>query len=249
MDKKKQTKKIILSSVIFIFVMYLILPPHNKFAQIGYLYNNYTYHTSSKDLNRMPEYVFHRNNAVYLARMGSKYPSLKEIDKAIETMPENMDEIDVLRLYADRAKLRIYYKDYKGALDDFLRIPSPNMTESLKIAMLLKEQGKNKMSVSYCNRIIDMDIRAYAGYACIADVYAGIGKYDASVMIYDLLIDRVPNKAKYYADRAMYKKAAGDIQGYENDLKEAKELYPLVDLDSSITYDSIHPKSLDLSII
>ena len=74
-------------------------------------------------------------------------------------------------------------------------------------------------------------------------------KYDASVMIYDLLIDRVPNKAKYYADRGKYKKEAGDLTGYENDIKQAKELYPFVDTNSSVTYESIHPKFLDMSII
>ncbi len=68
-------------------------------------------------------------------------------------------------------------------------------------------------------------------------------------MIYDLLIDRVHNKAKFYADRAMYKEKAGDTIGAAEDRKKAEDLSPLVDYNSSITYEILHPKKLNLSLL
>lgn len=246
----KNKKNFIITVISVIILLYCICPPYNKAAQIGYVFNNISFYTAKNQSNfDRKEYIFHRNNAVYLAKMSNKNGAIKEINKAVTTAPNDLDDNLMTSLYKDRAKIKMFFKDYKGALDDMLKIPSPGINDMLKIAMLLKEQGNNKLAVTYCNKIIDIDIRAYAGYACIADIYAGVGKYDASVMIYDLLIDRVPNKAKYYADRAKYKKEAGDLTGYENDIKQAKELYPFVDTNSSVTYESIHPKVLDMSII
>lgn len=249
MGKSGKQRDFIISLVVIVFIAYLLCPPYNKAAQIGYMINNINFFkTKTIENDSSSDYLYHRNNAVYLSKMNDKSAALREINLAIASIPNDMSENEAERIYLDRAKIRIFYKDYKGALDDMLMVKNPNINDYLKIAMLLKEQGKNKLSVSYCNKIIDMDIRAYAGYACIADVYAGVGKYDASVMIYDLLIDRVPNKAKYYADRALYKKSAGDIEGYQRDMESAKKIYPLVDTETSITYDSIHPKKLELSI-
>lgn len=246
----KNSKNIFLGILCFLVVIYLLCPPYNKVAQIDYIYNNvhYLIQNINNDYNNESEYIFHRNNAIYLAKMANKKGAMKEIDNAIVTAPSKLSEREMANLYNDRAKIKIFYSDYKGALDDMLRIKNPGINDFLKIAMLLKEQGKNKLAVAYCNKIINLDVKAYEGYACIADVYAGVGNYDASVIIYDLLIDRVPDKAKYYSDRAKYKKEAGDILGYKEDIKKAKDINPTVDINFSVTYDSIHPKFLDLSI-
>lgn len=245
MRESIQMKKFLLYMVLtVVLVAYFALPPYDKIAQIGYCINNIRFMIKS---NEIDEYVFHRNNAIYLTRMDNSKAAINEIDKAIATLPNSASDRILYELYKDRANIKLFYGDYKGALTDYLRVPSHNMMEYLKIAMLLKELGKKQRAVSYCNKIIDLDIKAYAGYACIADIYGSAGKYDASIMIYDLLIDRVPNKARYYADRAMYKQKAGDMQGYESDLKTAKDLSPVLDMKSSITYDAIHPKKLMLS--
>lgn len=249
MNKSGKQRDFIISLVVIVFIAYLLCPPYNKIAQIGYLINNINYFkTKTIENDSSGDYLFHRNNAVYLSKMNNKQAALREINMAIASIPSVISENEAEKIYLDRANIRIYYKDYKGALDDMLRVQHLNINDYLKIAMLLKEQGNNKLSVSYCNKIIELDIKAYAGYACIADVYASVGKYDASVMIYDLLIDRVPNNAKYYADRAQYKRSAGDIEGYQRDMESAKKIYPLVDTETSITYDSIHPQKLELSI-
>lgn len=247
MNNKSFDKKVILiASLVFIVIMYFIIPPYNKLAQIGYCINNVKFYLN---LNKPEAFVFHRNNAIYLARMNNSSGALNEINKAISIVPSSTSEEFIYDLYRDRANIRLFYGDHKGALTDYLKIPNHSINDYLKIAMLLKENGKRRLAVSYCNKIIDIDIKAYAGYACIADVYGSAGKFEASVMIYDLLIDRVPNKAKYYADRAMYKRKAGDNKGADSDLKYAQELSPILDVTSSITYDALHPKKLELSIL
>lgn len=229
-----------------IISLYLITPPYDKFAQLGYFFNNIKLVMCSKETDA---YIFHRNNAIYLTRMDNHLGAVSEMDKAVAALPNTAPDSTLYGLYRDRASIKMYYGDYKGALNDFLRIPSHGISDYLAIAMLFKECGKRKMAVSYCNKIIDIDLKAYAGYACLADIYADVGKYEAAVAIYDLLIDRSPNKAKYYADRAAYKEKAGDRIGAKDDYEKAKELSPLVDYKYSITYDVIHPKKLTLPIL
>ncbi len=226
--------------------IYLIIPPYDKVAQVGYLYNNIKFNMCGQESEA---YIFHRNNAVYLTRMKNPKSAILEMDKALASLPNNVTDKAIYDLYKDRAKIKMYYGDYKGALNDYLRIPSYGINDYLAIAMLLKENGKRKLAISYCNKIIDIDLRAYAGYACLADIYASAEKYEAAVMIYDLLIDRVHNKAKFYADRAMYKEKAGDTIGAAEDRKKAEDLSPLVDYNSSITYEILHPKKLNLSLL
>ncbi len=238
-------KKIIMAVLVFIIALYFILPPHNKIAQLGYLINNLKFNMSTQETDA---YVFHRNNAVYLARMDNAEDAIKEMDKAVDALPMNISSNILYGLYRDRANIKMYYGDYRGALNDFLRIPSHGMNDYLVIAMLLKENGKKKLAVSYCNKILDIDLNAYAGYACIADIYASAGKYQASIALYDLLIDRSQNKARYYADRAIYKEKSGDIAGAKEDYKKAKDLSPVINFEESLTYNAIHPKKLTLSI-
>ena len=242
---KYKTDRQLLKVLVVLIFIYLIIPPHNKIAQASYMFNNLKLLTCDYEREA---YIFHWNNAVYLSRMDNSKAAAKEMNKAIETLPSSAEDIVLYNMYEDRAKLKMDSGDYKGALDDYLRVPNHGIKDYLTIAMLLKEMGKKQMAVSYCNKIIEVDLKAYAGYACIADVYASAGKYDASVMIYDLLIDRSPNKSKYYADRAMYKEKAGDKDGAAADYEKAKELSPFVDTSSSITYDAIHPKKLELKV-
>ncbi len=240
--------KYLVTFILCLFLIgYLATPPYNKIAQWQYIYNNLDFlKIKEKMIMEGNEYLFYRNNAVYLAKMNEKQDSLKEIDKAIEIAQNKSNEPQLQRLYSERSKIRMYFDDYEGALDDLLKIEHLTQDEHLKLAMLLKKQGDYKQAANYCNQIINKDIKAYIGYACLAEVYAEIKKYNSSVMVYSLLIDRVPGKAKYYADRAMYKKAAGDIEGYEADLKKAKDIYPMVDTKTSITNDAIYKKHLDL---
>ena len=153
-------------------------------------------------------------------------------------------------LYRDRAMIRLYFKEYKGALEDFLKLPQLDFNDRLKVAQLYKKIGNNKYALSYCNSILDIDPQAYAGYACIADVYATAGKPHVSVKVYNMLIDRVPNRSKYYLDRAHYKKICGDIEGANIDLEQA-EIYStsLRGSNFSIIEDAINPKTLELQTL
>lgn len=236
--------------VIFLFIAWLCTPPGNKFLQVCFWGNNTKFfisriaHDSSAS-----DYIFYRNNAVYLAKMyKDKKSALREMDKAIQALPEYASESELQSLYRDRANIRMAAEDYKGALSDFMNSGVISFTDSLKVAMLYKVAGNYKEAMSYCNNIIALDPSAYAGYACIAELYSSIGRQDLALRVWDLAIDRRKSNARAYVDRAKTKKLLGDIDGYNADIKKAKDLAPAIDLDESLIKDTLHPRILPLTI-
>lgn len=234
----------------FLFIAWLCTPPGNKFLQVCFWGNNTKLFIAKVTNNsEATEYIFHRNNAIYLAKMyENKKRALLEMDKAINTLPSYVSDNELKALYKDRANIKLMSGDYKGALNDFLHSDDIQFNDNLKVAMLFKEQGNYREAMSYCNRILSVDGTAYAGFACLADLYTSLGRYDVAVRVLDLLIDRKPNIPRAYADRAMIKKKMGDNVGYEADVAKAKEYLPTINLEDSITYDALHPKMLNLSI-
>ena len=87
------------------------------------------------------------------------------------------------------------------------------------------------------------------GYVCIADIYAGVGRYDTSVRVFDLLISRSPNNAGYYLDRAKYKELAGDEAGAKEDRSKSKEINSIANNKISLVDQALHPKVLELQTI
>ena len=65
-----------------------------------------------------------------------------------------------------------------------------------------------------------------------------------NIRIFDLLIDRTHNRARYFADRAKYKKQSGDLVGYKEDIKKARELNPNIDKEESIIVQTLRPKKI-----
>lgn len=247
--KKKNLCKLL---IIFSFIAWLLTPPGNKFIQVCFWNNNIQYHVKKAfDKTESSEYLYHRNNAIYLAKMDNKDAALREMDKAIKTMPDYLLEKDVEALYKDRANLRLYYGDYKGSLSDYIRVKDVDILDMFKLGLLYKENGFNKLALTNCNGIIQQDSSAYAGYACMANVYAGIGRFDTAVKVYDILIEKSPNRAQYYYDRGVYKQMFGDESGYQTDMAKVKSLSPNVRIDSttSLVERTLRPKILDLSII
>lgn len=233
----------------FIFVVWLCTPPGNKFMQICFWGNNTQFFIAKiRNNDETTAYKFYRNNAIYLVRMDMKKQALTEIDKAINTFPAYMSDNILESLYRDRAQIKMFYHDYKGALNDYLRIKNLEFTDYFKLAMLYKVNGKYKFAAQNCNKILSLDSSAYAGYLCLADVYAEVGRADASVNILSLLIDKHPNRAKYYSDRANYKLLAGDKAGHDADMAKAKELNPHLDFESSLIEETLNPKVLTLTI-
>ena len=252
---KKQSRKddVILLTwvvVILLLVVWFIIPPRNKFTQICFWGNNAKFFFAKMiGTSASTEYIFHRNNAVYLSKMKNKEAALLEIDKALMTFPSYGKDKDMSKLYKDRAQIRMFWGDYKGALEDYLHSDNIDIQDSLRVAMLYKLNGNYKEAMSYCNRILDLNYTAYPGFACMADIYAVLGRYDLSVKVFDLLIDRVKNRPMYYADRARYKKAYGDTIGYDEDMQKARELSPTAKLDYSIIEETLHPRILRMDIM
>lgn len=248
-EKKNDTKILVGIIIGFIIVVWLCTPPGNKFMQIAFWGNNTQFMIAKmQHKTETSAYKFHRNNAIYNARMDRKKEALEDMDKAIDSLPAYMPENVLDSLYKDRATLRLFYRDYKGALNDYTKVKSLDFNDYFKLAMLYKVNGSNKQAAQYCSKIISLDSTAYSGYLCLADVYAGVGRPDAAVNIMSLLIDRVPNRAKYYADRAAYKLQMGDKRGHYEDMEKAKELAPHMDFDTSFVKETLEPKVLTLTV-
>lgn len=252
---KKQSRKddVILLTwvvVILLLVVWFIIPPRNKFTQICFWGNNAKFFFAKMiGTSASTEYIFHRNNAIYLARMNPKKTiALKEMEKAVQTLPSYASDKELRSLYKDRAEIKLFLGDYKGALNDFVNSDMITFNDSLKVAMLFKLAGNYKEALSYCNNILNKDSSAYAGFACIADIYTSVGRPDVALKVWDLAIDRNKNNPRAYADRALIKKAMGDIEGYNNDIKIAKEYSPALNIEDSIIEDALHPKMLILDI-
>ncbi len=253
-SRKDDIKLLIWIIVGFLVIVWLCTPPGNKFLQMCFWGNN-TKFLVARITNNVDskEYIFHRNNAVYLAKMyKDKKRALKEMDKAISTLPTFASPDELNSLYKDRAAIKVMAQDYRGALSDYMNagvnVNNIGFNENLTIALLFKEVGNYREAMSYCNNILNKDNTAYAGYACISDLYSSLGRYDLSLKVWDLAIDRKKNNAQAYVDRANTKKQLGDLEGYNADIKKAKEFVPTIDLDKSIIYDTLHPKILMLTI-
>lgn len=252
--KKDDIKLLVWIVLGFLFVAWLCTPPGNKFLQMCFWGNNTKFLIAKLTNNyQSTEYLFHRNNAVYLAKMYKKKDkALNEMNKAIETLPTYVNEAELNTLYKERAYIKLFAGDHKGALNDFINggVKSGNVSlnENLTIAMLFKEVGNYREAISYCNNILNTDNTAYAGYACLSEIYNSLGRYDVSLKVWNLAIDRKRNNARAYVDRATVKKQLGDMAGYNEDMKKAKEYLPTIDLDYSIIEETLHPKILTLSI-
>ena len=245
---KKNTRKEdikILCGIIgaFLFVVWLCTPPGNKFAQMCFFGNNTKYFIAKLTKpDETTEYIFHRKNAEYLVDMEYYPQALKEMDKAIQSFPVYLSEKKLSSLYRDRARLRIYRKMYRGALDDYLKVSDPIFYDDFYMAMLFKEIDNYNEALKHCNSIVNLNQTSYLGYACLADVYAAAGMPGTSVKVFDYLISKSSNRARYYVERARYKKAVGDVIGYDEDIAKAKELTPNVDTQYSLTEELMFPK-------
>ena len=249
-SRKSDIKTLCIVIGIFLFSIWLCTPPGNKFAQMCFWGSN-TQYVIAKMFNpeQASEYKFHWQNVKYLVDMGDKKGAFREMNKAISTLPSYMPESTLYALYKDRGNLKIYYGDYKSALDDYLLINNPDIDAKYKIALLLNNIEKYKIAIGYCNDIINNDERSYFGFSCVADTYFKAGRGLSAVRAFDLLIDRDPGKARYYIERALYRKALGDTIGYNQDVDKAKSISPSVDTNLSLVDETLRPKRVKINCL
>ena len=249
--RKDDIKLVTIIILVFLFIVWFCSPAGNKFLQIRFWGNNTRFLiTKLTNNSETTAYKFYRNNAVYLAKMyKNKDSALREMDKAIQSVPAYISDKELKNLYKDRANIRICAGDYKGALNDFIQAENITFQDYLKIALLYKEVGMYKQAMSFCNAILNVDNTAYSGFACLAYLYDTAGRTDIAIKVWDLALDRRKNNARAYADRALLKKKIGDFEGYKEDLAKAKEIFPTIDIEQSIIKDTLQPKVLSLSIL
>lgn len=233
----------------FLMLVWFCTPPGNKVLQICFWGNNTQMLISKLKHEDTTEYIFHRNNAVYLAKM---YPddnkrAIKEMDKAIALLPAFATEAQLQELYKERAQIHLFLGNYQKALSDYMNAGELGFNDYLKVAMLYRVSGNYRMALSYCNAILNVDASAFAGYACLADVYDKAGRTDTAIRVWDLAIDRKNNNPKAYMHRALLKKKTGDADGYNADKAIAKQYSPNINEKESIINDTLHPKILTLT--
>lgn len=235
----------------FLLIAWMCCPPGNKFLQISFWGNNTKYFVS-KLVNpaQAQEYIFHRNNAIYLAKMYPKdKAALKEMDLAIDSLPQLAPERELKILYKERGDINLFLGNKKAALRDFVRGRDLlGYDDLLKIAMLFKEEHQYREAMSFCLLMTELNEKAYTGYSCKAEIYNSIGRPDVALNIWNQAIELNRGNARMYAERAKVRKALGDLTGYNEDVKTAKEYSPVIDIDDSIINETLNPKILTLSI-
>ena len=248
LDKKvvKDDRKFLIGMIsALIFMIWMFFPSGNRIIQIGYWINNIAYFVSSHvDNGAVVEYKHYKDNAVYLAKINPRHPqkALDEIDKAIAKIPDYASQEEISSLYATRANIKLYYGDKKGAMNDYLLAKKLNINDDLRLAILLADNKQYKLASEYCKDILFENSEAFSGYACLAYVYESAGRKDTAVTVYNIAIDKKPNNALAYIERANLKKRLNDAKGYEEDVAKAKNLLPKIDTNKSIFHDAVSSK-------
>lgn len=249
--RRKDDMKLLTAIIFgFLLLVWLCSPPGNKFLQVCFWGNN-TRLVISKIMNtsKATEYKFHRKNAIYLAKMyPSRMDGVREMDRAIATLPSYATDGELKSLYRDRAEIKLFLGDKTGALSDFMNSGTLNFNDNYKVAMLFSLAGNNKEAISYCHAILNADPNAYSGFSCYSNIYVSVGRPDIALRLWDLAIDRNKNNPRAYVDRAVVKKSMGDLAGYEEDIQRAKQYSPTIDLAASFYEDMMNPKVLTLTV-
>ncbi len=248
MDKKvvKNDDKFIIGIVTAVlFLVWFFWPNANNVVRVGYWIKNIQYSVSTTfKIGKMAEYQHHLENARYIAQMYPNRPkhAIYEMNKAIEKAPDYISEMELSKLYVNRAILKLYYGDKKGAMSDYMLAKNLDMTNDFRLAALLTENRQYQLASEYCKDILNKNNDAFYGYACFANVYASVNRKDAAIKVYDMAIDKKPNNARAYVERANMKKSVNDIKGYEEDISTAKSLLPNINLEQSVVQEAISSK-------
>lgn len=235
---------------VFILVLWFVSPPGNKFIQLCFWSNNARYFvTKVFHPTAVSAYKHHRNNAIYLARMyPKKDDAIKEMDKAISLLPNTAPDKELYSLYRDKAEIELFLGKKEIALSDYLKSGDLSLDDTLRVAMLLKDKGKYREALKYCNMMVGMDIEAYAGYACLADLYKTANRPDVALKVWDLAIYRNSKSVWSYVERAKVKRSLGDLKGYEEDMAYPRKFNPYINENYSITAEALAPKNLSMEI-
>ena len=239
--------------IFIIFMVWLFYPNYSGFIQSCYWADNILYSVLRVlHINKTPEYIHYRNNAVYLTKAYPKNPApaYREIDRAIASFSGSPENGNLSQLYKDAALIKLYYGDKKGALTDLQAIKNPDTNDNLRMAILLADESKFKEAETYCKTILAKSSRAVSGYVCRAYVYEKSGDVDSALQLYDYLAELKPNSEVVFMERSYFKKRNGDTQGALEDINKAKSISSYIPEDGvSILDKTINIKDFPLSII
>lgn len=246
-NRKNDIKILLMIILGFIFIIWCFTPPGNKLLQLCFWGHQVQYAVNNvinKETNN--DYKFFWKNAIYLTKFNDK-KAISEMDRAIASLPSYFGENQLEIMFRERAKIKTVFKDYKGALDDYLRVKNLSNDDILRISYLLQKQKKLSLATSYCNRLFSIELGRADACNCIAYIYSNAGKPVTSVRVMDYLIAREDKEAKHFVLRSKYKKLAGDYTGASLDEKQAKELDSHVNFSYAPMEDVVLVNNLNFS--
>ena len=215
--------------IVIAFLVWLIIPPRNNFAQLCSWAYTLSYKTAKAlQYDTIDTYMYLRNKAVYEAKIHPKNPkyALKKFDEAFKALEADSDDARRSVLRKDRAIVKIYYGDKKGALEDLVMVEDLEKKDYLKIALLFADIGKYDKASENCATVMQLTERGMMGYVCYAYVYEKKKEIVFARRIYDYLIEQNPNNSVAYIERAFFKKRLKCVKEYNEDMQKAKTLYP-----------------------
>lgn len=238
--------------IVIAFLVWLIIPLRNNFAQLC----SWAYTLSYKAANALQydtvdTYMYLRNKAVYEAKIHPKNPkyALKKFDEAFKAIGEDSDGVKKSILRRDRAIVKIYYGDKKGALEDLVMVENPEKKDYMKLALLFADVGKYQKASENCATVMNLSEQGIMGYVCYAYVYEKKKEIVFARRIYDYLIEQNPENSVAYLERAFFKKRLKCVKEYEEDMQKAKTLYPNWFFGkTSIIDEAVNFKKLPLQI-
>ena len=239
--------------IVAIFLIWLFWPNNNSFIRLSYWADNVVYSMLKfTHTNKVPEYIHYRNGAIYLAKIypNKSEPAINAINKAIATVPADIAEKELSKLYKEGAAIKLYYGDKAGALNDYLSAKFLEDKDKFVIAILLADESRYAEAAAKCNEILLKNNFVMLGYVCLAYAYEKAGDIQSASRIYESLIEQKPNSEMVYMERANFRKRIDDIQGAQEDIKKAKKYSSYsVDNYTSIIDKSVNLKELQLSLI
>lgn len=159
--------------------------------------------------------------------------SIREQDYAIHdfTTALRFETTDSVRLtlLVNRGAAEIGKRDFKAAYADFLeayRIDSLNIAVLNNLATVCDEVGRGNETLSYLQRIIQIDPAFIGAYGNIGFKYQEMGDYKTAIRYFNKVLSLEPNEPLAFSNRAFNRYKLGDLDGALSDVNISIRLYP-----------------------
>ena len=146
--------------------------------------------------------------------MGAYGEAEADLDRSIDLLPGRGDS------YSNRALVRYFREDLRGALDDFnmaLYVDSTSLTAHYNRGLLLMEFGDNNKAIADFDMVLGVDPDNTLARFNRALLRSAVGDYYGAESDLTTVIDAYPNFEQAYSCRAEARRKMGDATGAKAD--------------------------------